>query len=110
MPNPNVPSTWFVYSDDNNPRPHIASKADYSSKNVAPLIESFASIIGKSRNELEFNYPTHEGNVLHPNDKSYATSNLNKSDDLLRYEEAAKRSSILKLYQDNSPAKIDFFN
>ena len=64
--------------------------------------------------------PTKKGNitVCHPGGSSYPPEcggKLNgrqmvKSEELKRYEEAAKRSELLKLYEDNSPAGIKYFN
>jgi hypothetical protein len=108
MSNPYVPDTWYVYPTE-NPREGVASKANYNPSNVAPLIEGFASMLGRTVSEIKFVYPEQE--VSHPGDVQYDNNSTKpKSDDLLRYEEAAKRSSILKSFQDNSPAGIEYFN
>jgi hypothetical protein len=116
-----VPSHWFQFDwplKDSTPQP---SKADYSEKNVAPLIESFAELLGYSHLSLEFVYEnnTHENrdddhHVRHPGDKlylpDYLSDHASKSAAMLRYEERAKQSTILKEYQDASPANIEYFN
>jgi hypothetical protein len=91
------------------------SKANYDPSNVAPLIESFAGMLGKERTALKFQYAA-GGELLevtHPNDKSYldgylATHNA-KSAALVQYETAAKKSVRLRAYQDTSPAGIEYF-
>lgn len=87
-----------------------ASGANYSPKNVAPLIEFFAAILGKTRTQVEFSYPA-APKVDHPNDKDYLPAYLAKhstpSPELLRYEEFAKRSQRLKEYQDENG--IEYF-
>jgi hypothetical protein len=105
--NPNVPSTWFTY-DWPLKEGQGTSKADYSPANVAPLIEGFASILNADKANVQFIYQNGT-TVSHPGDGIYLNSEASKSDDLLRYEEAAKRSTILKLFQDNSPAEIEYF-
>lgn len=112
MPNnPNTPGSWYSYPDD-NPREGQSSKADYSAANVAPLIEMFAAILGVERTQVQLVYPENPvpGAVSHPDDREYPFNKTPaKSSDLLRYEEAAKRSSRLKLFMDNSGAGIDYF-
>jgi len=116
----NIPSTWYKYEFPlpevpNAPKP---SKADYSPENVAWLIEFFAGILGKSTSELTLQYENNtpsikEDDILvsHPGDKLYFedTQGKPKSPELIRYEAAAKKSKRLKLFQDNSPANIYYF-
>lgn len=108
----------------------VPSKANYSPENVAWMIEMFASIISPTRDESEicFRYENNdtEGRCLpveetenhievcHPGDKLYfdehADCNRPKSIEQERYEVAAKKSALLKLYEENSPANIQYFN
>lgn len=96
----------------------VPSKADYSPKNVAPLIEGFAAILGKQPTELIFRYenntpdnPDDDILVRHPGDKRYQKACFESSDSpsMRKYEAAAKRSALLKLYEENSPAGIKYF-
>ncbi len=116
----NVPSNWYEYEFPlpEVPNAPVPSEADYSPKNVAWLIEFFAGILGNRASELTFRYENNtpsvkEDDILveHPGDKLYFedTQGLTKSYELIRYEEAAKKSKRLKLFQDNSPANIDYF-
>lgn len=117
--NPNVPSTWYKYDfplkeNDKLPKP---SNADYSPQNIAPLIEFFSGILGYSTSQLgllyENNYPEDRSKeilVFHPNDGIYSNNSKEKSYELLRYEMAAKKSNILKNFEENSPAKITYFD
>jgi hypothetical protein len=120
--NPNVPQSWFHYEWPlpEVPNAPVPSKADYSPQNLAPIIESFAQILGTHYMALTFVYEnnTHKDKnddifVQHPNDKTYLRDYLNdhkdKSDALLRYEIAAKKSSRLALFERESPAKIKYF-
>jgi hypothetical protein len=117
----NVPASWFEYE---YPLPNRSnsgpSGADYSSKNVAPLIEFFANILGKDPSELQMNYDDKsvgiEGSVIsvrHPGDNSYLNNYVSKhnvkSPQQAQYEKAAKNSQRLKKYQDESPAGIEYF-
>lgn len=117
----NAPDSWFDYEfpmiyGSKNPTP---SQANYSPENVAPLIEFFASVLGKDKSEVQFSYDNNTSDnsdnitVSHPNDQEYLPGYLNsrktKSSEQLRYEEAAKQSSRLKLFQDESPANIEYF-
>jgi hypothetical protein len=118
--NGNVPSHWYQYDFPleevaNSPKP---SGANYDPKNVAWMIEMFASILGKSHTELQFVYENNTPNdrnddifVQHPNDKLYfyETQGKQKSDELLTYEAAAQKSDRLRAFQDNSPANIEYF-
>jgi hypothetical protein len=118
----NVPPNWYVYDWPlpEVPGAPVPSKADYSPKNVAPLIESFASFLGTTKDRLTFRYENNTPKkrsddilVKHPNDRDYLPEYLEehkvKSPELLRYEVAAKQSVRLILFQDNSPAKIKYF-
>lgn len=115
-----IPESWYKYDwplSNSGPTP---SKADYSPQNVAWLIEFFADMLdGYSHRELTLNYenntPEHRGDdifVEHPNDKLYLPEKgecKSKSLDMVRYESFAKQSSILKLFEENSPADISYF-
>ena len=120
--NPNVPSTRYEYDfplveNQKLPKP---STANYEAKNVAWLIEFFASILGYGHDELIMHYEnnTHEDTtddiyVGHPLDKIYYFEELEKtkekSRELLIYESYAKRSVALTNFQNNSPANIKYF-
>lgn len=122
--NGNVPSNWFKYEFplpevDNAPVP---SNADYSPENCAWLIEFFAGILGVSHTRLTLRYENNTPNnkeddiyVSHPNDKLYLpelNAKLNsegKSIELVLYEIAAKKSARLRLFEENSPANIEYF-
>lgn len=102
------------------PNAPVPSQADYSAGNVAWVMEMFAGALGVPVGRLIFRYENNTPNdpsddifVTHPGgnylDSAHAC-NFQKSDALKRYEEAAKKSEILKLYQDNSPAGITYFN
>lgn len=112
--NKNVPGNWFKYEW---PVPVAGTtRADYSPKKVAPLIEGIASIFGLSRTEVQFRYAVKDQKdqnaqitVSHPNDKSYQKASKEKSPELLRYEASAKSSVRLALFEKYSPAKITYF-
>jgi len=97
----------------------VPSNADYSPKNVAWLIEMFAAIVGVDESQVcllyENNTPKDRGDdiyVCHPQDKLYydeAAKCRPKSPEQERYEEFAKKSALLKLYEENSPAGIQYF-
>lgn len=120
MPNlGSVPDSWFEYEFPTVPaRAAGVSRADYSPTNVAPLMESFGGVLGYPASRLEFRYlpddPTVAGEnvVRHPGGEhlgAYLNRHNTKSPELLQYERAAKGSARLKLYQDNSPADIEYF-
>jgi hypothetical protein len=98
----------------------VPSQADYSQANVAWMIEFFAGVIGSDPSEVVFRYENNTPDdktddilVSHPGGEYLPTAtacNFKKSPELKRYEAAAKKSKLLKLYQDNSPAGITFFN
>lgn len=117
--------TWFKYDFPLKPVSH-PSRADYSKDNVAPLIEGFGGILGDAPNSLELLYENRtqtsgtiiSGSISGYTVVTYPTSGgpfgvdpckLPKSPALLRYETAARKSSLLKLFQDNSPANIKYF-
>lgn len=114
------------------------NQKNYKSENVAWMIEMFASVLGVNKSNICFRYennqpnqrcqtfettntelPNKEGNIVvcHPGGTYYPPEcgeKLNgrqmvKSPELERYEQAAKKSELLKLYQDNSPAQIEYF-
>ena len=121
-----VPPHWYnepYHVPLHEPQP---SKADYSPKNVAWLIEMFANILGKSREEIQLRYPNNteypetadipEDDIIvsHPGgDRNYWAEEVlarkTKSPELMHYESHAKRSAILKLYEKHSPAGIEYF-
>ena len=117
----NVPSNWYKYDwplaeNDSLPKP---SNANYQPSNVAWMIEMFANSLSKNPDELVFVYEnnTHsfredDITVKHPMDKLYLPEKQTikgKSSEMSIYEEYAKASYRLKLFQDNSPAKIEYF-
>lgn len=120
--NNGIPPNWYKYDFplkeiEKAPTP---SNADYSPRNVAWLMEMFASVISYDYTKIGFIYEnnspinrTDDILVAHPGDDiyyyKYQEEHKEKSLDMLRYEEAAKRSVRLKMFQDNSPAKIEYF-
>lgn len=119
--NPNVPSTWYKYDwplaeNEKLPKP---SNANYDPKNVAWMIEMFATSLSKNPDELVFLYENNTPNIYeddiavsHPMDRLYLPEKKQfkqKSNAQLIYEEYAKGSVRLRLFQDNSPAKIEYF-
>lgn len=123
MADSRVPASWFKYEFPlpEVPNAPVPSQADYSSKNCAWLIEFLASIINKTPQELVLRYENNTPNnkeddifVSHPNDgKNYwAIENdlrRNISPEQAHYESHAKLSSRLRLFEDNSPANITYF-
>lgn len=128
-----TPSNWYKYDfpleeKDNAPKP---STANYESKNVAWLIEFFASMLGNSSISTSFSGNIYDEIILqyenntpqdrsddiyvgHPLDKNtYLAERISeakeKSPELLVYETYAKRSTALLTFQDNSPANIKYF-
>ena len=119
--NGNVPATWYKYDwplkeNDQAPKP---SQANYSTENCSWLQEMFGSILGKQPWELTLRY---ENNT--PDDRTddidvsysgannwyaYSKKHKEKSVEQLRYEVAAKKSARLRLFENNSPAGIDYF-
>lgn len=120
--NANVPSSWYKYDfplkeNDKLPTP---SNANYDSKNCAWLIEFFAGILNKNYTQLYLHYENNTPKesiddiyVSHPKDQLYLpekqTYREGKSSELLRYETLAKNSKRLSLFEENSPAKITYF-
>lgn len=117
-----IPANWYEF-DASLPEVRSApvpSQANYSPRNIAPLIEMFAGMLGQDKKNVIFRYENNTPNnpsddifVSHPNDRSYYSDWLSqsrtKSNELLRYEEAAKKSKILAEYERNSPANISYF-
>jgi hypothetical protein len=117
-----APDNWY---DFNFPLEEVRlapvpSQANYNAKNVAPLIESFAGLLGTDKSNVSFRYENNTPNnanddivVSHPNDADYLGTFLskhnNKSPEMLRYENAAKRSARLAEFERNSPADIVYF-
>lgn len=107
------------------------SRANYDNKNIAWMIEMFASIFGKSKNGIVMKYENNSSRnknnniyvqhpeepqniyVQHPNDKSYyddAIKNGHKlNPEMERYNMHAKKSQRLLNYMESSPAKIEYF-
>ena len=120
--NYNVPSTWYKYDfplaeNEKYPKP---SNANYEPKNVAWLIEFFASFVGYGHDQLIMHYEnnTHQETnddkyVAHPLDKLYFYEELEKrkekSTEMVVYELYAKRSATLINFEENSPANIQYF-
>lgn len=117
----NVPSNWYQYDFPlaDNPKEPVPSNANYDPHNLAWMIEMFASVLGQDSSTIKFIYENNTPNnrsdditVEHPGDGLYLgekASNKTKSQEQLRYETVAKRSVRLKLFQDNSPAGIEYF-
>jgi hypothetical protein len=115
-------ATWFQY-DFSLTVPAAApspSGANYSDTNVAPLIESFAGILGLPASQLAFVYENNTPDnfdddpvVTHPGDKQYLPAYLaahaEQSPEMAKYEERAKNSARLQAFQDASPAGIEYF-
>ena len=116
-----VPDHWYQYEFPlpEVPNAPVPSQANYSPQNVAWMIEMFAQILGESHTDLRFRYENNTPNidwddiyVEHPNDKLYLTDKAKcypDTPELIAYETAAKKSNILKLFQDESPAEIEYF-
>lgn len=121
-----VPSHWYNSEYYIPARAPIPSKANYSPENVAWVIEMFAGALHKNPASVHLRYPNNteypyteniesdDITVSHPGDKSYGneytSKHKQKSRELMRYERFAKKSAILKMYQNNSPANIEYFN
>ena len=97
----------------------MPSNANYNDQNVAWLIEFFAGVLGESHEDLRFRYdnntdePSDDILVAHPRDKLYLPEKQAcqpRSAEILRYEEAAKKSDRLKAFEEASPANIEYFN
>ena len=98
----------------------VPSQADYSPQNVAWLVEFLADMIGQSHTGISLKYENNTPNdtqddiiVNHPQDGLYWPAahacNFEKSPEQKRYEKFAKKSKLLKLYAEHSPAQIEFF-
>lgn len=75
------------------------------------MVEFFEGVLGVDRSRLQLEYQVESGpiNVTHPLDRDYQETPA-PSTEMVRYEEAAKRSAILRLFEENSPANIRYFN
>ncbi len=118
-----IPDSWYDYNwplADLGSKAPVPSRANYSPKNVAPLIEFFASILSVDKSRLVLKYENNtpqnlndDISVRHPMDKDYLGPYRNehkvKSNEQMRYEDAAKKSARLIAFQDNSPAQITYF-
>ena len=104
----------------------VPSQANYKPENVAWLIEMFAGVLHRGKMGIRFRYPNNteypentniESDdifVDHPNESvsylaKYSVLHRSKSKEQQRYEDRAKKSKILKQYEENSPAKIKYF-
>lgn len=105
----------------------VPSTADYSSRNVAPLMSFFAPIVSAvtgshvAKEDLKFRYenntpnnPTDDIFVMHPHragDLDYVDppKPSQKSVELKEYERVAKQSKRLLDYMRSSPARIEYF-
>ncbi len=110
-----VPSNWFKYKWPVQ-FDLKASKADLSDKNSASLLRSFAQILGEDPSNIQFYYSdTVNGGgktvIWDETNPPCITINrpLKPGTPLFVYEKYAKRSLRLKLFQDNSPAQIEYF-
>jgi hypothetical protein len=116
------PPTWYKYEFPlpEVPGAPVPSVADYRPTTCAWLIEMFAAVLGKDYHDLILRYENntpHNKNddiyVKHPGDKLYwpdhNTCVLKKSPELEHYEKYAQKSARLKLFEENSPAKIRYF-
>jgi len=89
----------------------VPSVANYDPHNVAPISEMFGHAILIYENNTPDD-PSDDIIVSHPGDGTYlpaASACRPKTKLMLQYEKAAKKSPRLKLYQDNSPANIAYF-
>lgn len=118
-----VPPHWYKYDWPLTANKPVPSRADYSEENVASLIKSFGFILGRDPNTIalryEMNTPTdrtddqivrYAGSAPPCGNKLPFREDLpGKNTPMDRYERRAKRSRILKKFQDNSPANIVYF-
>jgi hypothetical protein len=116
-----APDHWYQYEF---PLPEVKkapvpSQANYEPRNVAWMIEMFAQVLGQNHTSLRFRYENNTPNnpwddiyVEHPNDKLYFTEKARcdtKNQEMIQYETKARQSDILRLFQDYSPAEINYF-
>lgn len=99
------------------------SKADYSPKNVAPLIEFFTSILKKTTSDNDLKpsevvfkykyYPKEYLLVKHPDalgiEYSPPLQPSEKSEELKKYEEKAKKSLRLERWKEENDVQYDYF-
>lgn len=111
-----IPDTWYKYDWVLTANKPVPSNADYSEENVAPLIKFFAKILGKDPATLKLRYEANTPDNkdddiivgwigISPPCKKFVGKNLA----MIKYESYAKKSSILKKFQNNSPANIIYF-
>ena len=117
-----LPDHWYQYKFPlpEVPGAPVPSQANYEPKNLAWMIEMFAMVLGQSHTDLIFKYEnntpgnrTDDIQVRHPNDKLYLSEKAvcaPQTDEMIRYEDKASRSQILRLFEENSPAGIKYFN
>ena len=122
-----LPDHWYEYDFPLTNRGPTPSQANYTredgaaSEGVSWLIEFFAQILGESHTDVRFwyenNSPENRTDDIilgHPGDKLYLPDVVpfelrNPTSAMLKYERYAKRSSILKKFEENSPANITYF-
>lgn len=110
------------------PNAPVPSTANYSARNVAPLMTFFAPLVNQAlggtdytRTDLAFLYEnntpdddTDERYVVHPHiagDTEYADGTVcRKSKELKAYERSAKKSKRLDDFRKKAPVVIDYFN
>jgi hypothetical protein len=115
-----LPDHWYKYDFPlTNDKP-VPSQANYDPKNVAWLIEQMAQVLGQNHTDLRFRYenntpdkPYDDIYVEHPNDRLYlwekARCDTTDNPDMMRYERRAKQSTRLRIFEENSPAEIEYF-
>lgn len=99
----------------------MKSNADYSSRNVAPLMTFFSGIIGYAPTQMLFRYdnltpsdPTDDIFVIHPHnigDTEYQDPPLptRKSNELKLYERRARKSTRLESWRQEQNVGIRYF-
>lgn len=106
------------------PRHPVPSTANYGPANVAPIAEFFGAIVGQPMCNIVLRYENNtpcdpEDDILVQHaicsglpyeSPKYACDESQKSEELRRYEEYAKKSARLKEYMETSPAQIEYFN
>jgi hypothetical protein len=95
--------------------PYLTEKNldDYDPTNLAWMMEFFGNILGVSYTQIGFLYENSTDVIQHPQDKEYlpeASQPKAKTPEMLKYEMYAKRSRLLKKFQDESPANITYFH
>jgi hypothetical protein len=122
-----VPDHWYQYEFPlpEVPGAPVPSQANYSPQNVAWMIEMFMLVLGldpetsDDRARILFRYENNTPSIKsddifvgHHDPNTYLPDKQKcypDTPELIAYEKAAKKSSILKLFQDESPAGIEYF-